>query len=63
MANKRVVTVSRVELVRQLRAGRAAALAGLLVTECPWSPNGDGDERLRAAAWVRGYARGKRAEG
>ena len=61
MADERqVVRLSRREAVRILREGRAAAKAGRLVTACPYSPTGDATERVRVAAWVRGYTRAKR---
>lgn len=54
------VTVGRAELVRILRSGRKAGQAGRPATACPYSPAGDRDERLRAAAWVRGWVRSRR---
>ena len=59
----------RRELVRLTRAEAAAileagAVAGkdpaVLVTACPYRASGDGTERVRAAAWIRGYLSARR---
>ena len=48
--------LTRVEAGRILRAG---AIVGVdpdaTVLACPYSPSGDATERVKVAAWVRGF--------
>lgn len=53
---RELVDLTRAEAARILGEGaKAGAKPGTLVTACPYSPAGDATERVRAAAWVRGY--------
>jgi hypothetical protein len=52
------VTMTRRDALSIMRAGHAAAQRGGSPLDCPYSPNGDADERLRVAAWQRGYTGG-----
>lgn len=52
---KTKITVTRAELARALRAGAEAARAGESHLTCPWSAAGSADDRLRVAAWIRGW--------
>ena len=62
--SRELVRLSRVEAARILAAGAGAGRTrGTLVTACPYSAAGDGTERVRAAAWVRGYLTSKRVAG
>jgi hypothetical protein len=61
MGKAEVVRLTRQDAVLLLREGRAAAKAGKSALACPYNPNGDATERLRVAAWMRGYVRAKRA--
>lgn len=54
--NRQTVRLTRAEAVALLREGRAAAKAGETALACPYDPNGDATERVRVAAWMRGYA-------
>lgn len=50
------VNLTRVEAARILAEGaKAGKKPATLVTACPYSAAGDATERVRAAAWVRGY--------
>lgn len=60
MAEREVVRLTRTDAVALLREGRAAAKAGKSALACPYNPNGNATERMRVAAWMRGYARAKR---
>lgn len=59
---RELVQLDRAEAVRIMRAGAEAQRAGESVTVCPHSPSGDATERVKAAAWIRGFVRA-RAEG
>lgn len=56
---RELVELERAEAVRLMRAGAEAQRAGELVTTCPHSPAGDATERVKAAAWVRGFVRAR----
>lgn len=56
---RRVVRLTREEAVRIMAEGRAAAAAGKVATDCPYSPNGDATERVRVQAWLRGFLHAK----
>lgn len=49
------MTTTAEDLAAATRMGRRAAEAGRPVTECPYSANGDGDQRALARRWVHGY--------
>jgi hypothetical protein len=56
-----VVTVTRVELVLAKRAGAAQVVSSSTpaATGCPHRiTSSDADERMGAAAWIRGYTKG-----
>lgn len=44
------------EIARAERAGRAFARVGRPVTDCPFDANGDGNQRVLARRFVRGFA-------
>lgn len=50
------VVMTRAEAVRVMRAGTEAAKANRLPTACPYKGTGSGLERMKRAAWMRGYA-------
>lgn len=53
---REVVKLSRAEAVRIMREGAAAAgKPGAKVTDCPYRATGDGTERVRVQAWLRGF--------
>lgn len=54
------VDMTRVEAVKIARLGQSAARAGKAFTTCPFSATGSASDRLKAAAWLRGYAAGSR---
>lgn len=58
MAERTRITVKRADLARIMREGaEAAEREGAKATDCPYSPTGDADERLRVAAWMRAFTR------
>jgi hypothetical protein len=55
------VYLTRADAARILAAGATAGrTSASLVTACPYSAAGDATERVRTAAWVRGYLSGRR---
>jgi len=54
-------SIPRTELMRIMGEGQFNAEAGLSIHSCPYSPTLDEATRIRAAAWIHGYAKAKRA--
>lgn len=55
------VELTRTQVAAILAAGaKAGADKSAVVTACPYSAAGDATERVRAAAWVRGFLGARR---
>ena len=55
------VYLTRVEAGRIIRAGAAVgADPNATVLACPYSPSGTATERVKVAAWVRGFLSARR---
>jgi hypothetical protein len=54
--NREPVNLTRLEAARILAAGAAVGRdPGAIVLACPYSAAGDATQRVRVAAWVRGF--------
>lgn len=59
---RELVEVTRVQAAAILKAGQEAGrVPSATVLECPYHPGGDASERVRAAAWIKGFLGVRRA--